>query len=196
MTRQDKWIIHISDALHSVDLCFMFRTARAGRSRELLHWAVLHWTILPLLSLGSLAPFWIISIPDRAIFERTIETGSVIRRKRQALSQPLGEIWVADEIPPVQQAVVCVHQTPRIFVVESTSREERCIAKDFAEAGQIDRPQAPGFEELFLLLRAEHLLIPLSSLCQLGLFTHGTGNAKRKGNRLTGSTKLTYDSPG
>ena len=75
--------------------------------------------------------------------------------------QSSGKVRVADEVPAIQQTIVRLHRFPRVLVVEPAGGEERRVTKDIPEGGQIDRTQAPGLEELLLLLRGEHLLVSL-----------------------------------
>jgi len=108
-----------------------------------------------------LAPFWIISVPDRTVFERAIELAAVIGSKRQALVQAPREVRVADEIPSIQQAIVGLCCVPCVLIVEATSREEWCVGEDRTESRQIDGMQAPGIEELLLFSGAVDLLVSL-----------------------------------
>lgn len=137
----------------------------------------------------SLAPFWVISVPNRTVFERAIELAAVIGGKRQALVQAPREVRVADKIPSIKQAIVGLCCVPCVLIVEATSREEWCVGEDRTESRQIDGMQTPGIEEFLFISGAVDLFVSLIGGGQIDLLNYENGDRDR--NRLTGSTKLT-----
>ena len=123
----------------------------------------------PDLRCACLFPLRIIRVTDRVVLKRPIESTAIIRRKWQSFLQPLWQIWVANEVPAVQQRIILpgLEHTPGVRVIKTASGEERCAAKDVAEGSEVDRAEAPGIEELLLFGFAVDLLIALGSLSVL-----------------------------
>jgi hypothetical protein len=108
----------------------------------------------------------IIHVTFGIILKRTVESRTIVRRKRDALPQPLDKIRVTGEVASVQKRVVpaVFQHAPGVALVPASSREEGCATEDLAEAAQIDVGKSPAAEEVVLFLVAEDLLIALGTL--------------------------------
>lgn len=108
----------------------------------------------------------IIHVTFGIILKRTVEPRTIVRRKRDALPQPLDKVRVTGEVASVQKRVVpaVFQHAPRVALIPASGREEGSSSKDLAEAAQIDVGKPPAAEEVVLFLVAEDLLIALGTL--------------------------------
>lgn len=97
------------------------------------------------------------------IFKRSIKPRPFIRRERNALAQPLYQIWITREEPAKDKGIIQAgfQHAPGVFVVPATAREKGGRTENLAEAGEVDVGQAPAFQELVFFFIAENLLVTL-----------------------------------